>query len=260
MEKVTKIEAGCNHVLALASDGRVYTWGFSDQDQLGRRVLKRRAGPWAGLNPRKLGLKDVVDIGVGSDHSFAITKDEYVYGWGLNNFGQTGIAENAGTDAATVIAPTKIDGLTEVSQIVGGNKHSIALTTGGDCYVWGRLDSSATGMDLDALPDEGVIYDRRDKPRILSKPTPLPDLKVSFIAAGGDHSLVISQGDRKPYSWGFNGNHQTGHNVEDDIETPTKIVSKSIRDKEFVWAGAGGQFSLLAEEVAITVESDESDE
>lgn len=68
---------------------------------------------------------------------------------------------------------------------------------------------------------------------------------VSFVAAGGDHSIAITK-DYKAYSWGFSFSYQTGHKSNDDIEVPTLIDSREIRGKKFVWAG--GQFSLLAEE------------
>jgi len=255
LKNITKIAAGCNHILALSSDGKVYTWGFGEQSQLGRRVLQRSMGSWGGLIPRNLGLKNIIDLGSGSDHSFAIDASGKVYSWGLNNFGQTGISTNAGGLSATVTIPTVVESLTNLQsgtilQVSGGNKHSLARSSEGHCYSWGQLDSYATGMKLDNLPDEGVIRDARGNPRILTRPTPLPGLRVSFVAACGDHSIAISQ-DGQPFSWGFNSGHQTGQKDDDDVEVPTKIECKATRGKEFIWAGGGGQFSVLAEKVAM---------
>ncbi|KAK5637535.1 hypothetical protein RRF57_013250 [Xylaria bambusicola] len=50
------------------------------------------------------------------------------------------------------------------------------------------------------------------------------------------------------YSWGFSANYQTGQGTTDDIEVPTVIDNSAIRDREIVWAGAGGQYSIVAAE------------
>ena len=51
-----------------------------------------------GLVPSKFGLSKykIKDIACGAYHSFAIDTENRVYAWGLNNFGQTGIAAGAG--------------------------------------------------------------------------------------------------------------------------------------------------------------------
>jgi regulator of chromosome condensation len=41
IEKVSSIAAGDNHILALTTEGNLYSWGSGEQDQLGRRILAR---------------------------------------------------------------------------------------------------------------------------------------------------------------------------------------------------------------------------
>lgn len=244
---IAKVVLGSNHVVALTSSGHVYTWGHShEQGQLGRRV-----GPHCNrpvLVPQKLSLRNIVDIGTGADHSFAIRKHGLVFGWGANNFGQTGVESSAGLDSATVFTPEVIKslkGLGTVKQISGGNKHTLALTDQGDCFAWGQYDTSATGIDPSHLPPVGVGVDARGKPRMLKRPTRIPGLKTMCVATGGDHSIAISTGDQA-FSWGFNCNRQTGHKGDDDVQTPTLIQSQAVPGKSLIWAGAGGNFSLLA--------------
>jgi regulator of chromosome condensation len=114
-----------------------------------------------GLVPREFGLlKNIINIGAGSDHSFAIHKNGNVYSWGLNSFGQTGIFENAGENEAVTPIPTVVESLKNhgrVTCITGGNHHSIAVTDEGECLVWGRLDGYATGLKLDSLPSKNII-------------------------------------------------------------------------------------------------------
>ena len=247
VSKVTRVLAGNNHLVALTTDGSVYTWGSGEQGQLGRRVLARRKAD--GLLPHKLGLRKIALIGIGADHSFAINNAGTVYSWGSNNYGQTGIQNNAGEDSAIILGATMVKSLQHIgsiTDIVGGNKHSLALTSDGHVYSWGQLDGFATGIDLNALPNDGVIRDQRGNPRILERPMRIPDLPSIAIAAGGEHSLAISTSGTA-FSWGFNTNHQTGHKDDDDIETPRALNRKSIREREFVLACGGGNFSILAE-------------
>ena len=65
------------------------------------------------------------------------------------------------------------------------------------------------------------------------------------MAAGTDNSFALTD-DGKVYSWGFSANYQTGQGTSDDIEIPTLIDNTAVREKELVYAGAGGQFSILA--------------
>ncbi|PHH78552.1 hypothetical protein CDD82_2980 [Ophiocordyceps australis] len=253
IRQVTKILAGNNHIVALSARGTVYTWGSGEQGQLGRRILARLKTQC--LVPFELRLRDIVNIGVGANHSFAIGYNGDVYGWGSNNFGQTGIASNTGKDSGRVslctLAPNirdiaSIRNVGPIVDITGGNKHSLALTANGACFVWGQLDACATGISLRDLPPTGVVFDNRGNPRILTMPTLIPGLVARFIAAGGDHNVAITP-DYRVFSWGFNNNHQTGNQRDADIEIPTLINSSLIRNRPIVWAGLGGNFSILGE-------------
>jgi regulator of chromosome condensation len=118
--------------MALTVDGFIYTWGRGTDGQLGRR-FSPRVVDWKkeGLLPRKVaGLKNVVDIGSGSNHSFAVERSGLVYGWGFNNAGQIGVVDNAGEYesaygfAITVAVPSLVKslvGLPPIKQITGGN-------------------------------------------------------------------------------------------------------------------------------------------
>jgi regulator of chromosome condensation len=238
---------GINHALALTSKGTVYIWGSGEQNQLGRKVMVR--SKLQALLPWEFGnMKHIVDIGCGADHSFAISEQGDVYSWGLNSFGQTGIAANAGEDAAVTAAPTIIKSLRghgRITCITGGNHNSIAATDRGECVVWGRLDCFTSGLDLETLPEsDGIVRDERNRPRILLEPTPIPGIDAHFVAAGSDHCLAITK-DHKVFTWGFNTDRQTGQKGDDDIKVATLLEHPSISGKQLVWAGAGGQYSML---------------
>ena len=249
LKKITKLAAGANHVLALDNKGCVYAWGSGQQNQLGRRILERFLKN--SLVPTQFGLpKQMVNIGAGAYHSFAVHKNGKLYSWGLNSFGETGVNKNFDAEGESdVHHPTVVPNLESfgaVTQVEGGQHHTIACTDKGEVLVWGRLDGYQLGIKISDLPAEKVVMDSHEKPRILKIPTQLPDIDAVAVAAGSDHSIAISK-DGKAYSWGFSTNYQTGLGIaDDDVEIATHIDNTAVRGKQLVWAGAGGQFSIIA--------------
>lgn len=249
LKKVRNVVCGANHVLALDADGNVFAWGSGQQNQLGRRVVERTKTE--GLVPREFGLprRKIAQIACGAYHSFAVDNSGNVWAWGLNNFGETGIPENAGEDDAVVLKPSKVANLADekIKMIAGGGHHSAAVTENGKCLVWGRLDGYQMGLPMDKLKDLGedkVKKDEHGRPRILKVPTELPGINADFITCGSDHNIAISK-EGKAYSWGFSANYQTGQGTDDDIEAATMIDNTAVREKKLNWAGAGGQYSVL---------------
>lgn len=251
LKKIKHLACGDNHVLALDEKGAVFSWGSGQQNQLGRRIIERNR--LNGLQPREFGLpKNIVHIGCGAFHSFAVDKSGKVYAWGLNSFGELGIREGAGDDEAAILHPTVVSSLTgkNITQLCGGAHHSLAVSGDGKCLAWGRLDGYQTGLKIDTLPDNVVVKDERGRPRILIEPTPVPGIKASVVAAGSDHSIAIGV-DGRAWSWGFSATYQTGQGTQDDIEVATVVDNTAVRGKKLNWAGAGGQFSVFTEPTTV---------
>lgn len=251
VNKVTQLAAGANHVLALQSNGTVYGWGSGQQNQLGRRILERRAAN--SLVPTPIGLpKKMIGLGAGAYNSFAIRENGDVYSWGLNNFGQTGIPKefdesgaSKGSDVHHPIVIDSLHGKGKVTCIQSGAHHTVAVTDKGELLVWGRLDGNQLGIKVSDLPQDDVVRDSAGHPRILTVPTQIPNIDAVYAAAGSDHCIAIDK-NGKAYSWGFSTTFQTGLGTDDDVEVATLIDNTAVRDKKLVWAGAGGQFSVIA--------------
>jgi regulator of chromosome condensation len=176
LKKIKFLAAGGNHIQALDHKGNVFAWGAGEQSQLGRRIVDRNRAQ--ALTPCQFGLpkNKITYISCGAYHSFAIDVDGHVYAWGLSNFGQTGITNGAGESDAFIEKPTIIESLEpyKIREIKGGNHHSIASTEEGELLVWGRCDDAQAGIILEDVPQEDLIFDSRNKPRILMKPTVIP--------------------------------------------------------------------------------------
>ena len=178
LKNIKALAAGSNHILALDHKGSVVAWGCGQQNQLGRRIIERNK--LSSLIPQGVGLPrgKIVKIACGSYHSFAIDKDGHVWGWGLNNFGEIGVQSNAGEDDAAILKPVKLTHLADhsITDIDGGEHHSLACSSEGKLFTWGRVDGYQVGIELDkfaGMDNEEVIFDERGSARILVKPTAL---------------------------------------------------------------------------------------
>jgi len=245
LTRIKSLATGTNHVLALDNKGKVYAWGAGGQGQLGRRIVDRTR--FQALTPCRFGLPQITYIACGAYHSFAIDAKGQVYAWGLNNFGQTGIVTGAGEDDAFIEKPAVVENLRpyKIREIKGGNQHSIACTEDGKLLIWGRCDYGQAGIKLEDLQPEDLIFDSRGNPRILLKPTIIPDIQAVFVAAAIDNSIAITT-DGKAYSWGYSEGYRTGLGTEEPVKSPTLLQEGDVEGKRLTFAGCGGQFSVLA--------------
>lgn len=99
--KVISIQGGKDHSLAITEDGRCLSWGRVDNKALGldvNQIPSRNLIFDAYDRPRILKIPTVLigldqaitSLGIGTDHSLAITQDGHAYGWGFNAQKQVG--------------------------------------------------------------------------------------------------------------------------------------------------------------------------
>lgn len=249
VNNITKLAGGAHHVLALASDHTVYSWGCDEQHQLGRRRAGRGTHT-SPLEPQQCALPlDIVDIAAGAYHSFALRKNGALYAWGSNNFGQTGIFTNAGMSDAAIPYPTRIPavGKFEIASFDGGKDHSHILTKQGQCVIWGRIENKALGLPIKEIPEDNSIFDEYGKPRILSVPTPITSIpgRIVSVTTGMEHVVAVTE-EGKAYSWGFNAESRTGQDEElEEVEQPMLLSNKHVDGKKLVGAALGGQFGIV---------------
>ncbi|KAI2466889.1 RCC1/BLIP-II [Annulohypoxylon bovei var. microspora] len=251
LKNITSLAAGTNHMLALDKNGKVFTWGYGGEFQLGWKPASRHTGPKATLDPHVCGhftkQNYAVKIAAGSYHSFYINNHGKLWSWGLNNFSQTGHPDTAGKDNAIITTAKAVRALRdyEIIHVDGGEHHSVAISADGKLFAWGRIDGHQVGLPESAFSENNTIVDKNDKPRILIEPTVIPNISATFAAVGTDTTVAITP-EGQAYSWGFSENYQTGQGTDRDIETPTRIDNSAVRGETIVWAGAGGQYSMLA--------------
>jgi alpha-tubulin suppressor-like RCC1 family protein len=123
--------------VALSSSGRVYTWGWSDMNQLCRKV--KGSSPFPRCVDALISSADptqrlyVSQISCGQDHTLVLTQFGQVYSWGSNNRGQLGIGKKCRSAGLSPVQHLR----RTVAFIAAGTHHSVAMLEGGTLYSWG---------------------------------------------------------------------------------------------------------------------------
>jgi uncharacterized delta-60 repeat protein len=223
------IAAGGYHSLALQADGSVATWGRNDESQCSgasglSNLAAIAAGGFHSLALTRMGtvtawgsdslgqirvpenLGGVVAIAAGGNFSVALKSDGNVVAWGDNSSGQTEVPATATgivaiTAGSTHVVALKADGTligwganwvgqinlpaptaSPITRISAGNHHTLALRADGSCIAWG---ANWSGQSNEPLTTQAVsIAAGGDHSLILSAAAPIPRISASLIATG----------------------------------------------------------------------------
>ncbi|TGL23383.1 chromosome condensation regulator [Leptospira bourretii] len=130
---IVHIANGRDHILALKTDGTVYSWGLAASGQLG---IGGTGSPSPVPTPTLVtGLYNVVSVWANGTQSFAILSDGTVKGWGANSSGNLGTGL---TTPAKLYTPGDIVvGVRDIQYFGCGALHNFAILKSGSLYGWG---------------------------------------------------------------------------------------------------------------------------
>jgi len=163
--RVVQIAAGSEHTCALTTDGAVWCWGGDFNGQ----CASEESVVISSFTWRVAGLRDVVELSAGGDHSCARTRAGEVWCWGyalagaLDDLGRGRRGEVSQTRA------TRVPGISGAAQIASGGTSACARIGDGTVRCWGSNRSGELGVG-DVAPVTSVM------PRLRG---------VTTIAAGG---------------------------------------------------------------------------
>jgi|GEM_PF-4423759 len=159
---VISIKAGDDFSLALKADGTVYTWGSNSNGQCGDGTSgTERLFPVQVKNSDGTGfLQNIRSISAGNQHCLALTEDDTVFSWGLNNAGQLGDS-TSGTNRLYPVQVLGINGtgtmLNAITGIAAGNYISTAINNQGDVYSWGSNSSGQLAVGTSGFENNKSI-------------------------------------------------------------------------------------------------------
>jgi alpha-tubulin suppressor-like RCC1 family protein len=193
-EYIVAVDAGNRHSLALDSSGHVWSWGSSFANGLGHNALSpEKISPSILSGISQIAVSMDADDNFGNS-SFALqtngASSGTLWSWGTNNSnGQLG-------RTTSPLIPGQIPGLDEVTAVVAGGFHGLALRADKTVWAWGWNDGGQIG--------DGFQIDRMS-------PVPVANLSdVHSIAAGYDYSFAIRE-DGVLFAWGNNLFDTLGH-------------------------------------------------
>lgn len=199
----SKIFCGCGFSAALTTTGEVWMWGSNDLNQFGVNppsdlvTVPVLAG--GGLLP------PIVDVALGSDETLFLDNQGYLWGMGLNMFGQLG---SATTDPITV--PTKFESMGKFTKI-SMYMHTVALKADGTVWAWG-------------LNEDGQIGNGEASATPVLTPFQVPGLSNIVAVDAGQHSSYALAADGTVWAWGDNSQGQLGINSTVSSLTPAKVL------------------------------------
>lgn len=155
---------------------------------------------------------------LGYYHTLIIDDRGTVFASGNNTYGQLGDNDgNFDQNPAVPVDTSGVMGGVFIKKVAAGLFHSLALSTDGQVFAWGRGDNGQLGQGDNNLDSSTPL---------LVSGGALIGKFITDISAGGYHSMALDA-DGVVYTWGANDSGQLGDNTTIDSWTPI-LVNNSV--------------------------------
>jgi alpha-tubulin suppressor-like RCC1 family protein len=185
----------------------VLTCGINEDGQLGHGDKEPKFVPTV---VPELENMHFISVACGWAHNFLLTDDHHLYSWGKAEYA----IGHPGRRDKTIFFPTlceMTEGM-ELTQVVTGRQHTLALNKRGDIFAWGKSEMGQLGQG------------NTDPSLFPVRITSLRDKGIVQIASGLDHCVALSS-DHRVWTWGFAAEGQLGHGQTEDIHQPKELES-----------------------------------
>ncbi|KAJ8476942.1 hypothetical protein OPV22_020669 [Ensete ventricosum] len=243
---VKMIAAGAEHTAAVTEDGDLYGWGWGRYGNLGLGDRNDR------LTPEKVTSikgENMVLVACGWRHTITVSSSGNLYTYGWSKYGQLGHG-----DFEDHLSPHLLEALKDscISQISGGWRHTMALTSDGRLYGWGWNKFGQLG-----------VGDNDDHCSPVQVKLP-EEQKVQQISCGWRHTLALTERGNV-FSWGRGTSGQLGHGDILDRNTPKmiEVISKDglgckqiesskvvVPSSGKIWVSPSERYAIVPDETA----------
>ncbi|NQT63850.1 MAG: T9SS type A sorting domain-containing protein [Candidatus Marinimicrobia bacterium] len=258
--KIIAIAAGRYMSMAVAEDGRVYSWGGNLNGRLGDGTTTARHTPIQVVKGAYSGTtylgdnsgNKIIGLACGEGHSLALAADGTVFAWGYGLSGALGDGNTSNSYLPVFVQDGEYSGTSNLGDdsgnkmiaVAAGSGHSAALATDGTVYTWGansvgQLGNNSTSTSTTPVHVlKGAYFGT----------TYLGDgasNKITSIRLGLYFSASLTE-DGQVYTWGQNGYYNLGDATATDRWTPIIVLKGAYDGTTYLGDDTGNLIQAIA--------------
>lgn len=234
---IKSISAGFYSTCVIASDNKVYCWGYNAYGQLGNNTTVDSLVPVAVVTTGVLSGKTVKILSVGGYHSCVITTDNKIYCWGYNTYGELG--DGTVNNSSVPMSPD-ISGILAgktITLLSSGYYQTCTITSDNLTECWGSNLFGQLGTGLSAY---------NSMPLAVVNTGVLAGKTISSISSSGVYHTCAIASDNQAYCWGYNVYGQLGNNTTIDAPLPSAVTNTGVLAGKTVKSLTTGNYHTCA--------------
>jgi uncharacterized repeat protein (TIGR02543 family) len=236
LQKFINISSSRDFSLAITNSGKLYAWGLNESGQLGDgSVISRNRPTLIAFSGLQIG-ETIQSVSAGTSHSLALTTNGRVYAWGRNSNRELGDGTTINKTIPTLISFPNFQSGETIQSVSAGSSHSLALTTHGNVFSWGKNDRFQIG--------DGTTINKAI-PTLVSFNSLQNEETINNINAGHDYSLTVTTNGRV-FAWGWNALGQLGDGTDINKSVPTLIAFTGFQSGETIQSVNSGYSHAIA--------------
>jgi alpha-tubulin suppressor-like RCC1 family protein len=221
LSDISQITTGNYHTCALKTDGSVvYCWGYNSYGQIGNNQSGNNVLVPETVSGSFSPVASVTQVDAGLLHTCALKKDNTVFCWGYNSYGQLGIDNtNDYLVPVQVLGSEGVGYLNGIEMISMGKYHSCAMKNNGIAIsCWGNNQYGQLGNN--------TVTDLYNPNYVVGNLNLKPISYVKSVSVGNGQACTVKDDDSAVYCWGYGlygvlGNRSSNGNFQ---YTPIQVV------------------------------------
>ena len=224
---------GSSTMIARDSDGKLYTWGWNRNGQLGNGTTENSSMPIciSDIENSPLSGKDIVDVHIYDYIIIAKDSNGKLYSWGYNNSGQLGNGTTENSSMPVCISDIEGSPLNgkNIVKVYADYSTMIVKDSDGKLYSWGYNGYGQLGNGTTTNSSMPVCISD-------IKNSPLKGKNIVDVHNYG-YRIIAKDSNGKLYSWGENYYGQLGNGTTANSSMPiciSDIENSPLREKNIV--------------------------
>lgn len=189
--KALRVHEGTGCVIA--SDDKVYCWGWGGYGRLGNAAAANSTSTVAVDFTGVLSGKTAKSLVLSGSHACIIASDDQVYCWGYGGDGELGQGAYANSSVPVAVNTAGVLSGKTIQKLAGMSSGLCALASDSKAYCWGYGNRGSLG--------NGVTGANSSVPVAVDTSGALSGKTVSDII-GGDDNVCLKTSDNHAYCWG----------------------------------------------------------